>query len=734
MRKWDFFQIPLFFLPILCYSMMINFIKGDFLKKKFVFCLLTLFCTAAIVSICTGADVPEKDRIYIITRLTGRLISEQHYSQHALDSTKSAMIFDEYFKMLDPNRMFFTEKDVQTFLPRRDTLHKELAEGNSSFAYIVFEKFLQRFDEYCAFAEKELKKKADFTTDETYSPDRRKLPRAADDQELHKLWQARLKNDLLYYRLVKRALDQDAASAKNSSKKKQEELAIRQLWEKRSPEEKILRRLRDLQNFYHQRDKIDILSGFLGALAASYGPHTGYQAPKQDEDFNIDMTLSLTGIGATLTSEDGYIRVVDIVPGGPADRDGRLQAEDRIIAVTQEKGEPVDVIDMSVDNAVKLIRGKTGTKVTLTILPGKKGRNAVPENITIVRDKVILKDSEAKGTVREITRPDGSKYKVGTIELPSFYMDFAAMFRGDPNFKSCSRDVQKILEDFRKQGVQAVVMDLRFNTGGSLPEAIMLTGLFIKNGPVVQVRAANRPPEVESDDDETVAWDGPLVVLTSKFSASAAEIFAAAIKDYRRGILAGDSRTYGKGTVLSVIQLEKMLGFINRKFPAGSVRLETAMFFRINGDSVQQLGVQPDIVLPSLTEPLEVGEMFSSNHLPWDSIAAQSYRIYDPEMEKYLPQLRQASENRIARDQEYGKLIKRKKRMSDQLAAKTVSLNEEKRWQEYLADRKLGMSENQQESEMENPRRGKQKNTADPILRECEQIAIDYFIFKKATP
>lgn len=708
---------------------------GDIaLKKRFVFCLLTLFCAAAVFSICTGSEVPEKERIYIITRLTGRLISEQHYSQHPMDSAKSAMLFDEYFKMLDPNRMFFTEQDVQAFAARRNTLHKELAAGDASFVYVVFDKFLARFDEYCAFAEKELKNRVDFTTDEMFTADRRKLPRAANDQALHLLWKSRLKNDLLYHRLVKRALDQDAAAAKGGDSRKSADLAVRQLWEKRSPEEKVLRRLRDLQNFYHQRDKIDILGGYLGALAAAYGPHSGYQAPKQDEDFNIDMSLSLTGIGATLTSEDGYIRVVDIVPGGPADRDGRLHAEDRIIAVTQEKGEPVDVVDMSVDHAVKLIRGKAGTKVTLTILPGKKGRNAVPENITIVRDKVVLKDSEAKGTVREVKQPDGTVIKVGTIELPSFYMDFAALFRGDANYKSCSRDVKKLLEDFRKQGVQTVVMDLRRNTGGSLPEAIMLTGLFIKTGPVVQVRSANRPPEVESDDDESISWDGPLVVLTSKFSASAAEIFAAAIKDYRRGILVGDSRTYGKGTVLSVIQLEKMLGFINRKFPAGSVRLETAMFFRINGDSVQQLGVRPDIVLPSLTEPLEVGEIFSSNHLPWDSIPAQSYRICDPDMEKILPQIRQQSEVRIGKDPEYRKLLKRQKRLQDQLAAKAVSLNEEKRWQEYLADRNLGVAEDQQEEELADSRRNKKKNAADPVLHESEQIAIDYYRFKKSTP
>ena len=699
------------------------------MKRKLVFGLLSVFFAVAVVLICTGADVPEKDRIHIITKLTGKLISEQHYSRHPLDAKKSEMIFEQYFKLLDPNKMYFTEKDVQAFLPHRETLDREIAEGNADFAFAVFDKFVKRFDEYCAFAEKELKRKIDFTTDETFVADRRKLPRPADDAALHALWRAKLKNDLLYFRLVKRTMDQGMQGKDAKDAKKREEAATRALWEKRSPEEKILRRLHDLKNFYHQREKIDILGGFLGALAAAYGPHSNYQAPKLDEDFNIHMTLSLSGIGATLTSEDGYIRVVDIVPGGPADRDGRLHAEDRIIAVTQDGGEPVDVIDMSVDNAVKLIRGAVGTKVTLTVLPGKKGRNAVPENITITRDKVVLKDSEAQGRVVDVTL-NGKKVKVGVIELSGFYMDFAAMFRGDKDYKSCTRDVKKLLEDFRKQGVQSVVMDLRRNGGGSLPEAISLTGLFVKTGPVVQVRQPESRPEVECDEDSSIVWDGPLVVLTSKLSASAAEIFSAAIKDYRRGILAGDSRTYGKGTVLTVMQLERMLGLINRRFPAGSVQLETAMFFRINGDSVQQLGVRPDVVLPSLTEPLEIGEMFSDNHLPWDSIPAQSFRIYDPQMDQLLPDIRKHSAARIAADDAYRKLLKRSARLAEQVKTKSVSLNEEKRWKEYLADRQLGISEDEDEENSEFRRRGRRKDAADPVLREAENIAADYYLLK----
>ncbi|MBO5763101.1 MAG: PDZ domain-containing protein, partial [Lentisphaeria bacterium] len=570
----------------------------------------SLFFAAALYSICTGAEVPENDRIRIITKLTSEIIGRQHYRQQPLDAAVSARIFDQYFKVLDPNHLFFSAEDIRDFEPHRTRLAERMKAGDASFAYLVYDRFLKRFQEYCDFTEQTLKEPITFDGNDSFTPDRRKLSRAANQEELRKLWFAKLKNDLLYFRLVNRSLQNDA-----KEREKAEDSKVRALWEGKSPAEKISKRLRDLRNVYVQRDKVEILGLFLEALAETYGPHSGYQPPKMDEDFEINMTLSLTGIGATLTSDDGYIKVVSIVPGGPAALDGRLQPEDRIIAVTQENGEPIDVIDMSVDNAVQHIRGKAGTKVTLTILPGKKGRNAVPENITITRDKVVLKDSEAQGKIQEIPGKDGKKIKVGIISLPSFYMDFSGMFRGDDNYKSCSRDVEKILLDFQKQKVDTLVMDLRNNGGGSLPEAIRLTGLFIPSGPVVQVRQSSRKCSIESDDDETIRWEKPLVVLVNKLSASASEIFTGAIQDYRRGVVAGDTRTFGKGTVLTIIQLEQMLGYINKKFPAGSIRLETAMFFRPSGGSVQQLGVTSDLPLPSLTEKLEVGEMFSDNHL-----------------------------------------------------------------------------------------------------------------------
>lgn len=684
------------------------------MKKKHILFLLIFFVGTSIWNICSGKEVPKPEQLQIISALTGELFNKQHYRQHPIDPEISRDFYHEFFRLIDPNRLFFTAEDMKKFEPMQLSLGSKLQQGDVSFAFQVYNRFMERFEEYVRFVEEELKKECDFTTDEVFQPDRSKLPWAENDEALHQLWRTKLKSDQLYFRLNLRAMknagpEQDAGA--------EEKRKIRELWSRKSPQEKILQRLRDLRNIYRQRDELEIVGIYLNALALAYGPHSGYQTPKVDKDFEINMSLTLIGIGATLTSDDGYIRVVSVVPGGPAARDGRLQPEDRIIAVTQDGSEPVDVIDMSVDNAVKLIRGEAGTKVTLTVLPGKKGRNAVPENITLTREKVLLKESEAQGRVEEIT-VDGKTVKTGIISLPGFYLDFSGMYQGGDNYKSCSRDVKKILEDFNRQGVETLVMDLRGNGGGSLLEAVNLSGLFIQSGPVVQIQQANRSVSVESDRDNSVIWQKPMVVLTNKMSASASEIFAAAMQDYRRAVIVGDSRTFGKGTVLNIIQLEKMLGFINRKFPAGSVRLETALFFRVNGGTVQQLGVESDIVLPSMTEPLEIGEMFSNHHLPWTSIDPLSYRYCDPELPAKIQALKKRSETRITADQEYSQLISRMKRLQQHIAEKTISLNEEKRWKEYQEDRDAF------EDDGEDPP-GKPAAGNDPVVREAARIAAD---------
>jgi carboxyl-terminal processing protease len=642
------------------------------------------------VSFSHGKELTEDQRLLIITKLASRLISGSHYRQHALDNKISSQIFDEYFKLLDPNKLYFTQQDIKSFEKYRYYLDDLTQMGNTDFAFEVYKLYLRRLKEYRLYAEAKLKNGFDFNKDEYFSVDRRKLPRAANMDELKDVWRKKLKNDMLYFILMKKAINMpnDEENGQNG-KRKEEKAALKKLWDKRTPQEKILKRLRDIYNEMSQKDKVDILGFYLTCLAQAYGPHSSYFPPKEEEDFDINMKLSLVGIGAVLTSDDGYTKVVRIIPGGPAGRDGRLKPEDRIIAVAQEDGEPVDIIDMSISKVVKLIRGEKGTKVILTVLPGSKGRNAVPVSITLVRDKVELKSSEASGKIRKVKRKDGSVMKVGVITLPRFYLDFQAAFRGDPNFKSSSRDVANILKRFSKEDVDGVIMDLRSNGGGSLREAINLTGLFIRKGPIVQVRQSDRNVSVKYDPDPEIHYSGPLLVMVNKLTSSAAEIFTGAIKDYKRGIVVGDTRTYGKGTVLDVIKLDRLLRYVNQKFPAGTVKFESAVFYRVNGSSTQQLGVVPDIILPSFTEYMEIGELFNDNHLPWDAINQVPHDNYDKDLDQFVRETKRRSADRLKTNPEF-KVLKKNIQLFNKYKKRTqISLNEKKRWAEYLEEKKI---------------------------------------------
>ncbi len=687
-----------------------------------------LLPVSGIEGVVQSAAVSTRDaeKLKMITSITGKLLANNHYRKRVFDSSLSPMIFDEYIKMLDGQKYYFTQEDLAAFEPEKSSIASEIILGRADIAFEIYDLYRKRFSEYHEFAIELFKQKLDFTADEYIVPDRRKEPRAKNIAELKELWRLKLKSDVLYYRLLKRTLNE------NSGKKDGDETAaVRKLWESQTPEEKVLKRLRDIQNSIDQQDRMDILGIYLTAAAQVFGPHSSYYPPKLDEDFEISMKLSLIGIGATLTSDDGFIKVVDVVPGGPADRSGKIHAEDRIIAVAQENSAPVDVVDMSVTNAVKLIRGPENTPVTLTILPGARGRNAVPENVTLVRAKVVLKDSEAKGEVRELKRPEGT-LKIGIISLPSFYMDFEAMRQGDSNYKSCTRDVAAILDKFNAEKVDAVILDLRGNGGGSLPEAISLTGLFLTTGPVVQIRSGSQRIMGQYDEDASIRYSGPLVVMTSKLSASASEIVSGALRDSKRALVVGDSRTFGKGTVLDVIQLERVLRYITRGFPAGSLKYESAMFYRINGESVQQLGIKPDIQLPSLTEVMEIGEKYGTFSLPWDTIPALDYAVYQPRLEEIASRLRGRSEARVAASEKFKRLRREMDYLREQKEKNRISLNEEERYREYLKQKKLSGGESAgDEDAIENVVRrdaaGKHGTRPDDIqLEETLNITGDY--------
>lgn len=689
----------------------------SFQMKRFLF--LTLPAAAVLLfsvlpAACKGAPPGESDftdeQLSGITIRTLKTLHSNHYRQPEMNAKMAVAHFDSYIKALDGGKFFFTAEDIKSFNQTPEELFTALLKGDNSLAFKVYNRFLARHREYRRFAEEKIKSSLDFSKDEEFIADRTKLPRCKNDMELKKLWEQRIKNEVLFYRLFDRAIKESA----DPEDKKALDDAKR--WNAGTPESKVLKRLRDVSNAVQKRSKIDILGIYLNALAHVYGPHSNYMAPRTAKNFDIDMSLSLTGIGATLTTDNGFIKVVSLVPGGPAAKDGRLKVNDRIVAVTQENGATVDVIDMPVDEAVQYIRGKEKSKVTLSVLPGSKGRSAVPVRITLTRAKIQLTDSEAKGEIINC-----GKTKVGIINLPSFYMDFEGAIRGDANFKRCSEDVRKILEKFNKEGVQALVMDLRRNGGGSLAEAISLTGLFIPTGPVVQRRDFRRRIALAVDDNPEVVWEKPVVIMISKFSASAAEIFAAALRDCDRAVIAGDSRSFGKGTVLQVEKIKEGFNFFtSKRRDMGSVTFEIEMFYRTTGSSVQQLGIRSDVRIPSLTEEMKVGEMFMDNHLPWDNIDPVNRSTFIPDLDQKILVLRKNSAERIKNSPEFKAIRRRIAMFKEQREKNSVSLNENKRWKDYQKEKTIADAEKKELGLDEN-----KKEPIDPAAREGAFIAAD---------
>ncbi|MDH3718100.1 MAG: carboxy terminal-processing peptidase, partial [Planctomycetota bacterium] len=499
--------------------------------------------------------------------------------------------------------------------------------------------------------------------------------------------------------------------------------------------EKLARRYRTYSQNKHQTDNDELLEIFLSSLSTSYDPHTSYMSPSTLENFNISMRLQLEGIGAALMMEDGHTVVSKIIPGGAASKDSRLQPEDHIIGVGQDtEGPIVDVVGMRLNDVVKLIRGKRGTVVRLQVTPKGTGE---PKVYDITRAKIELKDSEARAEVIDLgNKPDGTPYKVGVIDLPSFYMDMDAARLGKPNFKSTTRDVRKILvgqqnengnvaPGFVQQGVDAVVLDLRKNGGGSLTEAINLTGLFIDKGPIVQVKDADGRVQHYDDLDAGAAWNGPLVVLISKFSASASEIFAGAIKDYQRGIVVGDHHTHGKGTVQTLLNLGRQLFRRPNAPKLGALKITMQQFYRPNGFSTQNRGVLSDVELPSITSHLDVGESDLDFAMKFDQVQAVPYQKtqrIDPVM---VAQLRQRSEQRRAAAEDFQKLEKRIAKYKAQKERKSISLQEDK----FFAEREALEDE---EEKLREGLVGDDKDEDDSIFErnyynnEALDITVDY--------
>ncbi len=558
--------------------------------------------------------------------ITTRFLSNWHYKDTSLDDELSKKIFDRYLELLDPNFSFFLASDIEEFASYRLLLDDALQHSNPAPAYEIFNVYVQRVRNRVEFAREELKKPMDFTIDESYIWDRSEIKWAKSEKELDEFWRQRVKNDFLRLRLTDK---EDTATV--------EALDDRYV--------NLNRRITELNSD-------DIFQFFMNSFAQSIEPHTAYMSPRSSANFEISMRLSLEGIGALLGRENEYTSIARVVPGGPADKDGRLKAGDRVTAVGQgPEGKLKDVIGWRVDDVVDLIRGPKHTIVRLEVLHEDTGVGGPSTIIDIVRDEVKLEEQAAKSRIIEVPGEAESALKIGVIDLPVFYLDFSGRANNLPDYRSSTRDVRRLIDDMKAEGIQGLIVDLRNNGGGSLLEATTLTGLFIDEGPVVQVRNANGRISTEEDNEPGMTWEGPLAVLVNRYSASASEIFAAAIQDYGRGLIIGET-TFGKGTVQNLVDLDDYAK-PSENGKMGQLKITMAQFFRVNGGSTQNRGVEPDIHFPSAGDPEDYGERSLDNALPWTSIAPASFEA-DGDLERMVAVTDFRYQDRITSSQEFG--------------------------------------------------------------------------------
>ncbi len=590
---------------------------------------------------------PEEHHPQASHQITSLLVN-YHYRKPIIDDQFSEQVFDAFLDRLDANHSYLLQEDLKDFENYRHAIDNSLRMGDVTPAYKIFNQFIIRWVERYQFALQQLEKPIDFTLDEEYLYDRTESEWSADKKQLNEIWRKRVKNDVLNLKLAGKEVEE-----------------IKDLLSKRY--KASMRRMA-------QSDSQDVFWYFMNSVAQTVEPHTNYFSPRAAENFEIDMKLSLDGIGAVLQTEDVYTKIVRLVSKGPADKTGEVKPEDRIVAVGQGEEPLVDVIGWRLDDVVELIRGKSGTLVRLEVLPEKSGADANTKIVNITRDTVKLEEQSAKAEVIEVDR-DEEKVRFDVIDNPKFYIDFQTMYKGVPDYKSTTRDVRKLLKDLEKEKISGIIVDLRSNGGGALVEATQLTGLFIDKGPVVQERNYQNEITVRGDPDAGSIYDGPLAVLVNRSSASASEIFAAAIQDYGRGIVIGE-QTFGKGTVQVIQSLDRREQ--SKAGNMGQLKFTYSKFYRINGESTQHKGVIPDIEYPSAFSGEDYGESSQPNALPWDTISPVDY-LPLANYGKLIPLLKEAHKKRIATDKEFRYLIEDINEYLEHSDTKAVSLNLVKR-------------------------------------------------------
>ncbi len=696
--------------------------------KKFYFVLAVGAALACKASPSKPVQVPGSNNLQpteqqsMVCKTVAKFISQYNYKKVELNDSLSAVIYNRYLKSLDEGHNYLLASDIKDFDKYKYSLSDDIKNGNLNDIYYMFNVFQKRYEDRVKYSIAQLATNFDFNQKESFTYNRSELPWVANAAEMDKEWTKRVKYDLLNLVLA----STDMAKNKEKLKKRYEDLL--------------------LQN--GKLNTNDVFQLFMDDFTESIDPHTNYFDPFNAAQFNMEMSRSLQGIGATLQIKNEYVTIQSLVAGGPADKSRQINTGDRILAVAQGKdGEFQDIVGWRIDNAIKLIRGTKGTVVKLKILAQGKSVSDQPKVVEMVREKIVLKDQLVKQEIKTYNS-NGKTIKIGIINVPAFYADFAAYSAGDPNYQSTTRDMKLIIDTLKRANVDGIVIDLRENGGGSLNEAISLTGLFIKTGPVVQVRDTQNQIEVEKDEDPAIAYNGPLAVLVDRFSASASEIFAGAIQDYGRGLIIG-TQTYGKGTVQREIDMDKIitpslaekLGLVtNTTKPKtstgsenafGQLNLTVAKFYRISGNSTQHKGVIPDIQFPSLIPMNKYGEDTDPSALPFDIIPKSDYaKVSD--FTNVIPQLAKLHDQRMSTSASYKSLMESVADYKKSETEKTVTLNQDQlKKQRDLDEQKTLNRDNELRVSLglKPLKKGEvkpKKEDLDPLKLEAGQILIDY--------
>ncbi|AVD86590.1 MAG: tail-specific protease [Pseudomonas sp.] len=628
---------------------------------------------------------PDRDEIVASLNVV-ELLKRHHYSKPPLDDARSVIIYDSYIKLLDPARSYFTAADIAEFDKWKTQFDDFLKSGNLDPGFTIYKRYLDRVKQRLDFALAELAKgvdKMDFTANESLLVDRKDAPWLKNQAELDDLWRKRVKDEVLRQKIAGK--------------------------DPKQIQETLTKRYKNQLARLDQTRAEDIFQAYINTFAQSYDPHTNYLSPDNAENFDINMSLSLEGIGAVLQSDNDQVKIVRLVPAGPAAKTKQVAPADKIIGVAQGNKEMVDVVGWRLDEVVKLIRGPKGSVVRLEIIPASNAPNDQTSKIvSITREAVKLEEQAAKKSVLKL-KQDGREYKLGIIEIPAFYLDFKAYRAGDPEYKSTTRDVKKLLTELQKEKVDGVVIDLRNNGGGSLQEATELTSLFIEKGPTVLVRNSDGRVDVLEDENPGAFYKGPLALLVNRLSASASEIFAGAMQDYHRALIIG-GQTFGKGTVQTIQPLNH-----------GELKLTLAKFYRVSGQSTQHQGVLPDIDYPSIIDTKEIGESALPEAMPWDTIRPVVRPAADP-FKPFLSQLKAQHEARSAKDAEFTYIRDRLALTQKLMNEKTVSLNEQTRRARHdeIEGKQLALENIRRKAKGEEPLKELKKEDEDALPAEEE--------------